>query len=122
MFDAVGVFLGVGSAVICCYGSLLMSLATLRAVEPHSPKVLHSRDAYRTCHVYVPDSADRLAAIATGSHFYSFFRALPDRDKAISLVTKLFNQGESAVITYTPKMYVIWVLEAGASLEKPVQS
>ncbi|PZD74014.1 hypothetical protein C1752_01676 [Acaryochloris thomasi RCC1774] len=99
-----------------------MSPATLEAVKSHPPKILRSRKAYRTCHIYVPDSADRLAAISTGSHLYSFFRALTDREKAIAVVTKLFKKGESTVITCTPKAYVIWVLEPEASLKMTVRS
>ncbi len=91
-------------------------------VEPLALQVLHSRDCYRTCHVYVPDVSERLAAIWVGAHFYSFFRVVADREKAITLVTKLFRKGESAVITYSPKAYFIWVLEEHARRDKPLPS
>jgi hypothetical protein len=71
---------------------------------------------YRGCHVRVEDMPERLAAIAVGSEFYSFFKVVSDREKALDIVAKLFDAGDDALITENPKGYAIWLLEPTAVL------
>jgi hypothetical protein len=71
---------------------------------------------YRGCHVRVEDMPERLAAIAVDSEFYSFFKMVSDRDKALDIVARLFDAGDDALITENPKGYAIWLLEPTAVL------
>ena len=73
---------------------------------------------YSTCHICVPDSEGRLAAILVNKQYYSFFKSLKDREKALNVVTKLREKGNDALIAKTPKGYSIWVLEPTAYLCK----
>ena len=66
---------------------------------------------YCTCHIYVPDSNERMAAIIFNNQYYSFFKSVKDREKALSVIAKLQEKENDAVIVKTPKGYAIWVLE-----------
>lgn len=93
-----------------------MPLST-QPLSPSARKLFLSRDEYRTCHVRVADMEERLPAIALNGQFYSFFKSVADREKALDVLGKLFDNGDKAVITLGAKAYTIWVLEASASLD-----
>lgn len=74
---------------------------------------------YRTCHICLPDSNERLAAIVFNKQYYSFFKSVKDRAKALSVVAKLNKKNNQALIAKNPKGYSIWVLEPTADLSRP---
>ncbi|MBD2304314.1 hypothetical protein H6G17_02100 [Chroococcidiopsis sp. FACHB-1243] len=71
-----------------------------------------------TCHICVPDSNERMAAIMFNKQYYSFFKSVKDREKALSVVAKLQEKDNNALIVKTPKGYTLWVLEPTAYLCK----
>lgn len=71
---------------------------------------------YCTCHICVPDSEGRLAAILFNQQYYSFFKSVKERIKALNVAIKLQEKGDNAAIVKTPKGYSIWVLEPTAYL------
>lgn len=77
-----------------------------------------SHGDYCTCHICVPDSEGRLAAILVNQQYYSFFKLVKDREKALNIVAKLREKGNDALIVKNPKGYSIWVLEPTAYLCK----
>ena len=79
-------------------------------------KLLIQREDYATCHIRVPEEAQRLSAIALDGNFYSFFRALKDPAKALGLLLKLAARGNEVAMTLTSKGYVIWVHEPDGTL------
>jgi hypothetical protein len=78
-------------------------------------KLFLTKGDYETCHIQLSDTQEKLAAIAIGSHLYSFFKTLSDREKALDIVARLYDSGNDAVIIETPKTYSIWILEEEAS-------
>ncbi|MGB8700597.1 MAG: hypothetical protein WCD18_14370 [Thermosynechococcaceae cyanobacterium] len=70
---------------------------------------------YETCHILIRDTQERVAAIEVNQNLYSFFKTVRDREKALDLLGKLYDKGNEAVITQTPKVYALWVLENNAS-------
>lgn len=74
-----------------------------------------------TCHICVPDSNERMAAIMFNKQYYSFFKSVKDREKALSVVAKLQEKDNNALIVKTPKGYTIWVLEPTAYLRRSKQ-
>ncbi|MBE9102410.1 hypothetical protein IQ267_23500 [filamentous cyanobacterium LEGE 07170] len=83
------------------------------------PHVLESRDRYRPCHVVLSDTGERMPAIQFDGNYYSFFRSVAEKQRALELGYKLQSRGHSAVVTKTPKGFVVWVFEATAILAKP---
>mgnify|MGYP001806200612 CR=1 FL=1 len=79
-----------------------------------STKIIDSRELYRSCHVWLPDWKERIAAICVDKEYYSLFRAVKDAEETLALVTKLGKKGNKTVITKIPKGYVIWVIEPEA--------
>lgn len=73
---------------------------------------------YYTCHICVPDSDEWMAAIMFNKQYYSFFKSVQDREKALSVVAKLQEKGNDALIIKIPKGYAIWVLEPTAYLSR----
>ncbi|BAU14675.1 hypothetical protein LEP3755_52260 [Leptolyngbya sp. NIES-3755] len=82
-------------------------------------KILESRDQYRACHVRVPDSEERMAAIVFGDRYYSFFRLVKDSQKALQIAAKLVYRGDEVALTRTVKGDVIWIYESEAEEDKP---
>jgi hypothetical protein len=74
-----------------------------------------SAGQYRTCHIQVPDILERLPAVNVNEQFYSYFKTVKDREKALDVMEKLFDSGDDAVITIAKKGYSIWVQEANAT-------
>ncbi|MBW4439839.1 MAG: hypothetical protein KME10_01120 [Plectolyngbya sp. WJT66-NPBG17] len=81
-------------------------------------KILESRKQYRACHIRVPDSEERLAAIAFNDRYYSFFRLVKDSQKALQIAAKLVYRGDEVAMTRTVKGDVIWLYEADAKETK----
>lgn len=77
----------------------------------NSPAKLLNRQDYQTCHVRV--AGESLAAICVDRCYYSFFK-IADASTAAKLIDRLWQRGDRAVLTQTPKGYAIWVLELDA--------
>ncbi|QKD81252.1 hypothetical protein HPC62_02870 [Thermoleptolyngbya sichuanensis A183] len=85
--------------------------STLPTVE-----ILELRTDYRSCHIVLPDSNERTAAIALAGEYYSFFRVEKSEARAQSICAKLMQRGHRPVITRVPKGFVVWTLEPNAQL------
>lgn len=99
------------------------------AVWVQETKVILKREHYRTTHVQVPDMDQPLAAIQVlGNQYYSFFKMAADLEAAQTVVNRLQQKGDLAVITAAAKQkYAIWVHEPDAvptarSRSKPASS
>ena len=95
---------------------LMQPSVQLPDVYPVLPVILQSRDQYRLCHIYLPDSGDRMAAITINNLYYSFFRVEKTEKRAREVCTKLSQRGYSPVLTKIPKGLAIWTLEPNAQL------
>lgn len=81
-------------------------------------KILESRKQYRACHIQVPDSKERLAAIVFNDHYYSFFKLVKESQKALQIAAKLVYRGDEVAMTRTVKGDVIWIYEPEAQETK----
>lgn len=96
-------------------------MATLNSVNLQTPVQQVGRQLfltvgqYRTCHIQVPDILERLPAVKVSGKFYSYFKTVKDREKALDVLEKLFDKGDDAVITVAKKGFSIWVLEDNAT-------
>lgn len=82
---------------------------------PVKRKLFLQKGEYQTCHICLNDSQEHLAAITVNQKFYSFFKTVRDRDKALDILGRLYDGGSDAIITQAPKAYAIWILENDAS-------
>ncbi|MGK7904310.1 MAG: hypothetical protein AB4352_23445 [Hormoscilla sp.] len=80
--------------------------------EANSP--ILDRSQYQPCKISVPDVKKPLAAIEVSGKYYSFFKNVPDREKALKIAEQLTNEGDKVFLTQTRKGYLIWVLEPDA--------
>ena len=87
-----------------------------RAVAP--TKILESRSQYQSCRVRVPDLELPVAAILVDREYYSFFKAVQEPSKVLTILAKLASRGDSTAITKTASGYAIWVLESEAHAVK----
>jgi hypothetical protein len=86
-------------------------------------KLFLQKGDYQTCHIFLPDTQERLAAIKLNQMVFSFFKTVRDREKALDIVGKLYDSGNDAVIVEAPKAYSVWVLEEDAApVERQVKS
>ena len=84
-------------------------------LEPQdAPRILKSRDTYRSCHIVLPETGERMPAIAINANYYSFFRTEKEEVRAYSLYNKLLERGHTPIITRTPKGFAVWILEPDA--------
>jgi hypothetical protein len=84
------------------------------AASVFNRKLFLTKGEYQTCHIVLGDTQEKIAAIAVNEQFYSFFRTVKDRDKALDLLGKLYDSGNDAIITQAAQAYAIWVLEKEA--------
>jgi alpha-galactosidase/6-phospho-beta-glucosidase family protein len=78
---------------------------------PVKRKLFLQKGEYQTCHMFLEETQERLAAIIVGQNHYTFFKTVRDRNKALDILAKLYDNGSDAVIVQAPKAYAIWVLE-----------
>jgi len=107
------------------FGHLFIMQTVPEALSHNSsdtPHVLESRNRYRSCHIVLSDTGERMPAIQFEGEYYSFFRSVTDKQRALELASKLQNRGHSAVVTKTPKGFVVWAYEPNARLAKPRSS
>lgn len=78
--------------------------------------ILQSRDEYCPCHIYLPDSGDRVAAIRVNGAYYGFFRVEKTENQASKVCAKLSDRGYVPILTKISKGFAIWTLESGAQL------
>lgn len=79
-------------------------------------KLFLQKGEYQTCHICLNDTQEHVAAITVKRQFYSFFKTVRDREKALDILGKLYDSGSDAIITQAPKAYAIWILENDALL------
>jgi hypothetical protein len=77
-------------------------------------KLFLQKGEYQTCHICLDDTQEHIAAIIVNQKFYSFFKTVCDRDKALDILGKLYDSGSDAIITQAPKAYALWILENDA--------
>jgi hypothetical protein len=82
---------------------------------PIKRKLFLQKGEYQTCHICFDDTQEHIAAITVNQKFYSFFKTVRDRDKALDTLGRLYDSGSDAIITQAPKAYAIWILENDAS-------
>ncbi|WP_199336732.1 hypothetical protein [Oscillatoria sp. FACHB-1407] len=99
-----------------------MSSQSSVASRAIAPKIIESRQQYRSCHIHVPHSEQRLPAIFFNNAYYSFFKVEKDKNRAVELSIRLHRRGETTIITNVSRGYVIWIEEAEAKPSKPVQN
>ena len=80
--------------------------------------ILTSRLQYQTCHIWVPDMLQRIAAICVRGHYYSYFKIASNQKQALQIADKLSRRNDPSIITQIPKGYAIWVLEPTAQQDK----
>nr|OEJ74748.1 hypothetical protein BH720_13170 [Desertifilum tharense IPPAS B-1220] len=79
--------------------------------------MLVSRSQYQPCHIRVPDLKHKLPAVQFEGAYYSLFRIEPDFKLALERIQALKQRNDKALVTPSPKGYVLWVLEPEAFLE-----
>lgn len=98
-----------------------MEPRTLTRLDSLAIKSFESRQQYHACHVTLPDSPQRVAAIRVNNAYYSFFKTAPTQAQIFNVAIKLQDRGERVVITKTPKGFALWVLELDAQPIAPPQ-
>jgi hypothetical protein len=81
------------------------------------PKILESRDQYRSCHICLPEEDYRVAAVVVDDEYYSLVKVVQDRSRSLEVATRLTSAGKAAVITRLAKGYAIWRLEPEAYVD-----
>lgn len=77
--------------------------------------VLSLRRQYHSCHIHLPDSDERVAAIAIHKEYYSLFQVIEDAGEAINRIVRLGKRGEQVAIRQLPAGgYALWVKEENA--------
>lgn len=77
-------------------------------------KLFLQKGDYKTCHVLLKETQEHIAAITLDQQYYTFFRTVSDRNKALDLLAKLYDKDSDAIITQAPKAYTVWILETEA--------
>lgn len=88
----------------------------LDQADADQPLILESRTLYRSCHIVLTETGERMPAITYGNQFYSFFRSERDRARALELAAKLRQRDHLPLLTQTPKGFAIWIFEPDALL------
>lgn len=104
--------------------SPLDSLSFLATQHTHAIacRLLLDRDLYAPCHIRVPDVAQRLSAVYVDNQFYSFFKFVPNAQKALDVLVRLGKRDDQVALTSTKRGYVIWAYEPNASYAPPGKS
>ncbi len=86
-----------------------------------APSILTARNQYRACHVRLPGEEHRTAAVVVNGRYYSLFKVVKDRDKALELCDRLATRGSQTLITQIALGDAIWVWEPDAVPASPRQ-
>jgi hypothetical protein len=76
--------------------------------------ILASRQQYGFCHLWLPDEPKPSAGIVVSGKYYSFLKAVKDRQKSRQIAARLIDKGYWIAITLTPRGEVIWTFEPEA--------
>jgi hypothetical protein len=76
-------------------------------------KLVLAKGEYQTCHILLPDTQEKVAAVMVNDQYYSFFKTVKDRDKALEILRRLYDNSNAAIITQAAQSYALWVLEEG---------
>jgi hypothetical protein len=79
-----------------------------------TPKILESRDQYRSCHICLPGEDYRAAAVSVHGKYYSLVKVVKDQARSLEIGKRLTSAGTEAVITRLAKGYAVWRLEPEA--------
>lgn len=81
-------------------------------------KILESRSDYRACHISLPDSDQRLAAVLVDGNYYALLKVVTTQQQALILAARLQHKDVDAVITKAAQGYAVWFLEPNAIVGK----
>jgi hypothetical protein len=81
-------------------------------------KILESRSDYKACHISLPDSDQRLAAVLFDGKYYSLLKVATTQQQALTLAARLQRKDVGALITRAVQGYAVWCLEPNAILSK----
>ncbi|MGA7935147.1 MAG: hypothetical protein WCA35_16485 [Kovacikia sp.] len=87
-----------------------------------TPRVLESRNQYRSCHIRLPGEGQRLAAILVNDKYYTLIKVVKDRQQALEIGKRLISKGKETLITSISKGSAIWTWEPDAWLDSPTRS
>jgi hypothetical protein len=79
--------------------------------SPLTPKLVLAKGDYQTCHIMLRDTEEKIAAVMVNDQYYSFFKTVKDRDKALEILRRLYDNGNAAIITQAARAYALWTLE-----------
>lgn len=82
-----------------------------------TPKILESRDQYRSCHICLPGEDYRVAAVVMDGEYYGLVKVVNDRPRSLEVAKRLTSAGKAAIITKLAKGYAIWRLEPEAYID-----
>lgn len=81
-----------------------------------SVEILELGANYRPCHIVLPDTNERTAAIALAGEYYSFFRVEKSEARTQAICARLMQRGHRPIVTKVPKGFAVWTLEPNAQL------
>lgn len=87
--------------------------------NPLVPKILVSRDQYRSCHICLPGDDQRTAAIVVDGAVYGLVKVVKSRKQALEICDRLAAKGSQTVITTIAKGEAIWRIEPDAAIAAP---
>jgi hypothetical protein len=90
--------------------------ASVQPENPIQPLQVLARQAFKTCHVQLPDLPDATSAIYYNRQFYCYVRFYPTVEAAQRGAQRLMDRGNPVVLTQVPKGLVLWVSEPDATL------
>ena len=77
--------------------------------------MLSLEQRYHSCHIQLPDSHERVAAIALDQEYYSLFQVVAEPGQAIDMAVRLGKRGERVALRQLPiGKYGLWVKEENA--------
>jgi hypothetical protein len=80
------------------------------------PLPVLQRQAYKTCHIQLPDTPEPISAIVYANQFYSYVRFYSSLEATQRASERLIRLGNQVVLTQVPKGLVLWVFEPDAQL------
>lgn len=81
-------------------------------------KIIESRSDYKACHISLPDSDQRLAAVLFDGKYYGLLKVVTTQQQALTLADRLQRKDVGAVITKAVQGYAVWFLEPNAIISK----
>lgn len=89
-----------------------------RVVDVPICKIIESRSDYKACHISLPDSDQRLAAVLFDGEYYGLLKVVTTQQQALTLAARLQRKEVGAVITKAVQGYAVWFLEPNAVVSR----